>query len=62
MVNKVQQIGKKLNSFMRIDMRAGEKGPVFSKFTPLPEDVSDLSIWADQYLATFWRGMEGVED
>ena len=61
MVNQVKMLGKKLGCFMRIDMYATDKGPVFGEFTPTPEGGEGYTEWADRYLATFWNGMEGVE-
>ena len=60
MVIQVKKIGSKLNCFMRIDMYATAEGPVFGEFTPTPEGGSGFTEWADQYLATFWNGVEGV--
>ena len=41
-------------------MYATAEGPVFGEFTPTPEGGSGFTEWADQYLATFWNGVEGV--
>ena len=60
MVKKVKMLGKKLGCFMRIDMYATDKGPVFGEFTPAPEGGEGFTEWADRYLATFWEGEEGV--
>ena len=60
MVKKVKMLGKKLGCFMRIDMYATDKGPVFGEFTPTPEGGEGFTEWADRYLATFWEGEEGV--
>jgi len=61
MVTKVKTLGKKLGCFMRIDMYATESGAVFGEFTPTPEGGEGFTDWADKYLATFWKGVEGVE-
>ena len=62
MVTQVKKLGKKLGCFMRIDMYATETGPVFGEFTPTPEGGEGFTEWADRYLATFWKGVEGVEN
>jgi glycosyltransferase involved in cell wall biosynthesis len=62
MIKQVKMLGKKLGCFMRIDMYATDKGPVFGEFTPTPECGHGFTEWADRYLATFWKGEEGVED
>ena len=62
MVKQVKMLGKKLGCFMRIDMYATDKGPVFGEFTPTPEGGTGFTEWADRYLATYWKGGEGVED
>ena len=61
MLKQVKMLGKKLGCFMRIDMYATDKGPIFREFTPVPEGREGYTEWADRYLATFWNGMEGVE-
>ena len=61
MLKQVKMLGKKLGCFMRIDMYATDKGPIFREFTPIPERPEGYTEWADRYLATFWNGMEGVE-
>ena len=62
MLRQVKMLGKKLGCFMRIDMYATDKGPVFGEFTPTPEGGHGFTEWADRYLATYWKGVEGVED
>ena len=62
MLRQVKMLGKKLGCFMRIDMYATDKGPVFGEFTPTPEGGHGFTEWADRYLATYWKGAEGVED
>ncbi|MDP6906956.1 MAG: glycosyltransferase [Candidatus Thalassarchaeaceae archaeon] len=61
MVAQVTKLGEKLDCFMRIDMYATENGPVLGEFTPTPEGGKGFSEWADKYLATYWKGLEGVE-
>ena len=61
MLAQVKKLGKELNCFMRIDMYATNKGPVFGELTPTPEGGIGYTDFADKYLATFWNGDEGVE-
>lgn len=61
MVSQVKALGKELGCFMRIDMYATNRGPVFGEFTPTPQGGIGYTEWADKYLATFWKGLEGVE-
>jgi glycosyltransferase involved in cell wall biosynthesis/lipopolysaccharide biosynthesis regulator YciM len=60
MVLQVKKIGSELDCFMRIDMYATEGGPVFGELTPTPDGGAGFTEWADRYLATFWKGLEGV--
>jgi len=62
MVEDVRSLGKALGCFMRIDMYATQKGPVFGEFTPTPEGGKGFTEWADKYLGTFWRGVEGSDE
>ena len=62
MLHQVRNMGKSLNCFMRIDMFATDKGPVFGEFTPTPEGGKGYTEWGDKYLATFWRGIEGADE
>ena len=62
MVRQIKRLGKELDCFMRIDMYATIDGPVFGEFTPTPEGGLGFTEWADRYLATFWNGLEGVDD
>lgn len=62
MLVDVRRLGSKLGCFMRIDMFATDKGPVFGEFTPTPEGGKGYTEWADKYLATFWKGLEGDDE
>jgi glycosyltransferase involved in cell wall biosynthesis/lipopolysaccharide biosynthesis regulator YciM len=62
MIKQVRLLGRELNCFMRIDMYATNKGPVFGEFTPTPDGGIGYTEFADKYLATFWKGLEGVEE
>jgi hypothetical protein len=62
MVKDVRTLGKEMGCFMRIDMFATDKGPVFGEFTPTPEGGKGYTEWADKYLATFWKGLEGDDE
>ena len=62
MVTQVKTLGKELGCFMRIDMYATSRGPVFGEFTPTPHGGSGYTEWADKYLATYWKGLEGVKN
>jgi tetratricopeptide (TPR) repeat protein len=62
MVEDVRALGKAMGCFMRIDMYATNKGPVFGEFTPTPEGGKGFTEWADKYLGTFWRGVEGADE
>ena len=61
MVEAVRIIGKSLGIYMRIDMFPTSRGAVFGEFTPTPHGGNGYSIYADQYLGSFWKGEEGVE-
>jgi len=62
MLDDVRSLGSKLGCFMRIDMYATGDGPVFGEFTPTPEGGKGFTEWADKYLATFWKGLEGDDE
>ena len=62
MLEDVRNLGRSLGCFMRIDMFATDKGPVFGEFTPTPEGGKGYTEWADKYLATFWKGLEGDDE
>jgi tetratricopeptide (TPR) repeat protein len=62
MLEDVRTLGRSLGCFMRIDMFATDKGPVFGEFTPTPEGGKGYTEWADKYLATFWKGLEGDDE
>ncbi|PXY78563.1 MAG: hypothetical protein CXX81_07140 [Methanobacteriota archaeon] len=62
MLADVRTLGRSLGCFMRIDMFATDKGPVFGEFTPTPEGGKGYTEWADKYLATFWKGLEGDDE
>ena len=55
-----QQMGAKLNMFMRIDMYATTRGAVFGEFTPQPHGGNGYTPWADAWLGSLWKGEEGV--
>jgi glycosyltransferase involved in cell wall biosynthesis/Flp pilus assembly protein TadD len=62
MLAHVRTLGRSLKCFMRIDMFATDKGPVFGEFTPTPEGGKGYTEWADKYLAAFWKGIEGADE
>ena len=62
MVEDVRLLGRAMGSFMRIDMYATHKGAVFGEFTPTPEGGKGFTEWADKYLGTFWKGVEGADE
>ena len=60
MVRIVRDVGGELGMFMRIDMYATPKGPVFGEFTAWPRGGSFFTPEANEYLGRMWRGEEGA--
>lgn len=56
------EIGSKLNMFMRVDLYATSRGPVFGEFTPQPHGGKGFTTDADQWLGSLWRGKEGSDN
>ncbi len=59
LVDRVKTMGRELGMFMRIDMYATDRGAVFGEFTPQPHGGNGFTAWADQWLGSLWRGVEG---
>ncbi|MFD2741607.1 ATP-grasp fold amidoligase family protein [Sulfitobacter aestuarii] len=56
----VRLLGRKLNMFMRIDMFATSRGPVFGEFTPQPHGGRGYAAEGDAWMGALWKGEEGV--
>lgn len=56
------EIGRRLNIFMRIDLYATTRGPVFGEFTPFPARGKHTTPLADLWLGAMWQGEEGCGD
>ena len=52
MVTDVCKISKDLGCFMRIDMYASTRGPVFGELTPTPNGGDGYTTFGDEYLAS----------
>ena len=59
MVRIVADVGGRLNLFMRIDMYATTRGPVFGEFTPFPCMGRNFTPRANAWLGKRWIGDEG---
>ena len=57
-----REIGSKLNMFMRVDLYATSRGPVFGEFTPQPHGGKGFTTVADQWLGSLWCGKEGADN
>lgn len=57
-----KEIGSTINMFMRVDLYATSRGPVFGEFTPQPHGGKGFTPSADKWLTTLWQGKEGADD
>ena len=57
-----KEIGSRLNMFMRVDLYATSRGPVFGEFTPQPHGGKGFTPAADRWLGSLWRGKEGADN
>ena len=55
-------IGRHLDVFMRIDLYATTRGPVFGEFTPFPARGREVTPLANLWLGAMWEGLEGCGD
>ena len=53
-------MARELDMFVRIDMYATDRGPVFGEFTPQPHGGKGFTSWADEWLGELWVGVEGA--
>lgn len=60
MLQMAQSLGGGLNAFMRVDLYATTRGPVFGEFTPFPNKGRGYTPEADAWLGSLWRGVEGA--
>jgi hypothetical protein len=60
MLRMAQTLGDGLNAFMRIDLYATTRGPVFGEFTPFPNKGRGYTPEADAWLGSLWHGTEGA--
>lgn len=59
MLRIVSDVGGRLNIFVRIDMYATSRGPVFGEFTAYPHSGEDYTPKADAWLGSFWKTPDG---
>ncbi len=52
-------IGRHINVFMRIDLYATTRGPVFGEFTPFPARGREVTPLCDLWMGAMWQGLEG---
>jgi hypothetical protein len=61
MASLVKGMGAYLNMFMRIDMYATTRGPVFGELTPFPNLGRGYTPEANAWLGRLWIGEEGCD-
>ena len=61
MTDIVRAVAGQLNIFVRIDMYATTRGPVFGEFTAFPSMGKTYTPRADAWLGSLWKGDEGCE-
>lgn len=59
MLKIVSDVGARLDIFLRIDMYATPRGPVFGEFTAYPHRGLDYTPWGDAWLGSHWRSRDG---
>jgi hypothetical protein len=59
MLRIVTDVGGRLNIFVRIDMFATSRGPVFGEFTAYPHAGLDYTPRGDAWLGSFWTTRDG---
>ena len=62
LVRTAKKLGGAVNQFTRVDLYATSRGVVFGEFTPTPHGGRGFTKWADKWLGSMWKGVEGVED
>ena len=55
----VRDVGARLNCFVRIDLYATSRGPVFGEFTAFPHLGYGYTPQAEAFFGAFWQGLEG---
>ncbi len=55
----VRDVGSRLNCFVRIDLYATTRGPVFGEFTAFPHMGVGFTPQAEAYFGALWQGLEG---
>jgi hypothetical protein len=59
MLKVVSDAAGRLNIFIRIDMYATERGPVFGEFTAYPHFGKDYTPRGDAWLGSYWKTLDG---
>lgn len=59
MVRIASDVGGRLNIFVRIDLYATDRGPVFGEFTAYPHAGRDYTPRGDAWLGSFWKTPDG---
>lgn len=59
MVALVRDVGARLNCYVRIDLYATSRGPVFGEFTAFPHMGYGYTPQGEAYLGAMWRGLDG---
>jgi hypothetical protein len=58
----VRDVGRRLNCYVRIDLYATPRGPVFGEFTAFPSMGYGYSPQAEAYFGALWQGLEGCTE
>jgi hypothetical protein len=59
MLNMASDAAGRLNIFVRVDLFASHRGPVFCEFTAYPTDGSYFTPRADAWLGSLWKTQDG---
>lgn len=62
LLDMARAIAGGLNAFVRVDLYATPRGPVFGELTPFPHGGTGFTPRANAFLGGFWRGQEGCGD
>jgi hypothetical protein len=55
MLETARRLGTAYGTYVRIDLYASERGPVFGEFSPTPSDGRAFTAAADAYFESFWK-------
>ena len=55
MIDIAQRLAVECDTFMRVDLYASDRGPLFGEFTATPHVGANYSDYAERYMGKLWR-------